>query len=608
MPSAFALGRRFGRFELKALLGRSERTMLWLALDTRAGHETLLALPRTQPADARALNGWLEEARLVVRLAHPQIASSREVGAQEHWPFIAYDRAQGLTLTEWLAAQGTPAPLEAARFVGAALLGLAFAHEAGVAHHDVQPHFLVVSEAGHVRLLGLGAAQPVAAVDKRAPTSLGRVVSAEADRLRGQRQAAERDVLACGLLLHGLLAGAPPLAEPDFGGVIARIAPLGREILVLPRLTPQPVPEPLRIIVNRATSSQPRLRYRSARALLHAVDGWRRAHESENGGPVAELLDRVATLGHLPALPDVAARAARLALMERGRTHEMAEIILRDMALSFELLRNVNSAQVRGMQVSGSGPVLTVRRSIAMLGLKGVRNAALALRAWPGPLSEAGARDLRALFDRVRLAGHLAQVIRPAGFDAEVIFLVTLLQNLGRLVVQYHFPDEAQQMRALMHPVPADRPGDPDQPGLNEEIAALGVFGVDIEAFASAVARQWGLTDEVLHLIRRLNPAAPVRHADGDDDLIRTTASCANETIDALALPASRQVAAIEHIAQRYARSLKLTLKDLNEALQRARQGGEPLQANEHENDYGETNATIPLADFGADGSAPKPA
>jgi eukaryotic-like serine/threonine-protein kinase len=28
-----------------------------------------------------------------------------------------------------------------------------------------------------------------------------------------------------------------------------------------------------------------------------------------------------------------------------------------------------------------------------------------------------------------------------------VVYLITLLQNLGRLVVHYHFPDEAQQIR-----------------------------------------------------------------------------------------------------------------------------------------------------------------
>ncbi len=46
------------------------------------------------------------------------------------------------------------------------------------------------------------------------------------------------------------------------------------------------------------------------------------------------------------------------------------------MALSFELLRIVNSAQVRGTQIAGNGPVLTLRRAIALMGVDGVRRAA----------------------------------------------------------------------------------------------------------------------------------------------------------------------------------------------------------------------------------------
>ena len=67
--------------------------------------------------------------------------------------------------------------------------------------------------------------------------------------------------------------------------------------------------------------------------------------------PTPLLLDRLRQIGDLPALPGAAARAARLALMERERTDEMAQVVLRDLALSFELLRSVNTAQVRGTQV-----------------------------------------------------------------------------------------------------------------------------------------------------------------------------------------------------------------------------------------------------------------
>jgi hypothetical protein len=104
---------------------------------------------------------------------------------------------------------------------------------------------------------------------------------------------------------------------------------------------------------------------------------------------------------------------------------------------------------VRSGQAAGSGPVLTVRRAITMIGMDGVRRSALALRPWPGPLGTEDAAELASLIERCRQAARAARALCPVAYDAEVVFLVTMLQNLGRLVMQYHFADEAQQIRRL---------------------------------------------------------------------------------------------------------------------------------------------------------------
>ena len=49
------------------------------------------------------------------------------------------------------------------------------------------------------------------------------------------------------------------------------------------------------MIVNRATARQPRQRYLNARTLLRALEGWREAAALDGGGPLALLLDRLAT-------------------------------------------------------------------------------------------------------------------------------------------------------------------------------------------------------------------------------------------------------------------------------------------------------------------------
>ncbi len=201
--------------------------------------------------------------------------------------------------------------------------------------------------------------------------------------------------------------------------------------------------------------------------------------------------------------------------------------------------------------------MLTLRRAVALIGVDGVRGAANALRAWPGPLDEEGARALRLTIDRVRLAGHLAQALRPAGYDGEAVYLIAALQSLGRLLVRYHFADEAEQIHQLMQPIAASRvDGEvvaPEQLGLGEDAAAYAVLGVNVEALGSAAARHWGLGDEVLHMIRRLPTELAVRKPDDDEGLLRIVASAANEVVDALGLPPAKVSAALNQVVARYA-------------------------------------------------------
>ena len=102
---------------------------------------------------------------------------------------------------------------------------------------------------------------------------------------------------------------------------------------------------------------------------------------------------------------------------------------------------------------------------------------------------------------------------------------------------------------------------------MNEQAASYAVLGTDIEGMGAAVARHWGLDDAVLHLIRRMPLTTQPRTIDNADDMLRAVASCANEAIDATALPAARRHQAMRRVAQRYARALRISFNDLQDAL-----------------------------------------
>jgi hypothetical protein len=64
-----------------------------------------------------------------------------------------------------------------------------------------------------------------------------------------------------------------------------------------------------------------------------------------------------------------------------------------------------------------------------------------------------------------------------------------------------------------------------------------------------------------------------VRPAETDDDVIRATASAANETVEVLSLPSAQQEKALERIARRYQRTLGASARDLSEALHKRTNG-----------------------------------
>ncbi len=576
LPPSVALhgaagGRRFGRWQLGRMLGRSATSMAWLATDLHSGDESLLYLPRTRPEDAAAVAGWLEEARRMARLAHPRLAAALKVDAPDGWPCVVVDRRLGLPFADWRAAHPAASTADCIALVVQALEGLAYAHEAGLLHGDLQPWHCLIDDQGQLRL---------AAFDFRILQTVT-VRAADPAQRRATRDGAARDVFAAGLLLHGLLAGRPALDEPDLALAADRLPPHGREAVRLPRLLPRAVPDALRAIADRATAYDPRQRYLNARTLLAALDGWRQGDADADGGPLGWLLDRIRSAGFLPASPGTADRVARLLQADGAHAAALAARLLVDPALTIELLRQANWAQVRGRPAGSGEPVLALSRAVGLLGTDGVRRATADLRNWPGVAGPEPAAGLLALIERVRRAGRIAQALRPPGYDAEAVYAIAVLQNLGRLLVQYHFPEQAGQIRQLMCTAApsARRTGAAADA---ETTASYAVLGTDAGTLGIAVAQQWGLPPAVTTVMRRCDMARPVGLPEGDWALLRAAASAANEAVDAM--PADDEDIAstagqttLAMVAQRYARALRMTPLDLQAAVRVAAEDDEDV-------------------------------
>ena len=384
---------------------------------------------------------------------------------------------------------------------------------------------------------------------------------------RGEAPLPAMDVFSAGVMLGELLAGVPLLRETDPYRAIARVQ---TEDLQLPAHVK--VDETLRGIVQRALARQAAARYDSARSMHAALD---RLADTQTRPPPATGPDSPAALEFLlrrmrhktdfPAMSSSVVRIQRVAMSDTDSVGKLSDEILKDVSLTNKLLRMVNT--VHFTSVAGGG-ISTVSRAVALVGFAGIRNMALSVILLEHMGDKGHAALLREEFLRALMAGTLASDLTPVARESEEAFLGAMFQNLGRLLTEYYFPEEALQIRQRLA-------GGADTPLLRDGHARQ-ILGLGLDDLGAGVAKAWGLPDSLQRALRMPEGDVPTRMvdrwADGGAERLRWLGRSANALTDAMLLPDPEgQALAVHAVAQHYAPALGLEVRDMLGTVQGAR-------------------------------------
>ncbi|MEX8494932.1 HDOD domain-containing protein [Sphaerotilus sp.] len=550
--SAAPVLRTFADFALLRMLGRSSLTIAWLATDIHTGQPVRL-LASTYPVTSQVVRErCVEDAQRAARLVHPRLVPVRKVGCVDRFPYVVCD-AEPSDLEAPSVAPTVLSLDDVVRRGHDVLDGLSYVHEAGMVHGDLALHTLMLDATGRLRLWGCGlgvalaTARNASVSSAPSPPGLGHLLS--------------REIAACGLLMQHWLMGRPPAGEADMPTLLGQMNTID---LRLPIPVPQPVPDSLRLIINRAIDLHPQRRFLHARSFERVLGNWHQTQLLDGDGFDAVLAERIRRGGHLPARPMLVNRVTQIIGMEQQRLDTVVDVLLEDIGLSLGLLRAANSAEASAVSVDEA--VITVNRAMQLMGTNGLRRVAGGMKPWPGTLKPVSVRAFEAAMNRALLAGHLAECLAPAGMDAEAAMLAAQFQHLGTLLAAYHFPDELQQIARLK------AAGDvgSGQP-ISEETATLAVLGVDLPGLALAFLRLWGLTDSLRQRVkpipldrRIISPTTPA-------GWIKLVASCANEIVALTELPQPAQPAALTTVLGRYHTALALETEQVRGAMRQAR-------------------------------------
>ena len=549
MNAVAAPPRRLGRFELLRELGRGAQAQVWLAHDPRLDREVALKLLDPN-ADADAVSQWLHEARAVSRLTHPNIVPVFEADEHEGQSYLVFEFVDGPTLSAARRSQPLMPAREAVQLLLGVLDALAAAHEQGIVHRDLKPSNILLGRDGRARVMDFGIAARTSQADGRIVGTAG-YMSPEA--ARGEAPVPAMDVFAAGVLLGELLSGGPLMRESDPMRAVRRVQV---EDLELPAAAK--VDQTLRGIVQRALARDVRTRYDSARSMHSALLAWLNpdsdlAPESAGSHATLEfLLRRMRHKTDFPALSESVVRIQRLATSDTESIKSLTNEILRDVSLTNKLLRMVNTAHFTA--VAGGG-ISTVSRAVALVGFAGIRNMALSVLLLEHMGDKVHAAQLKEEFLRALMAGTLAGELSPLARESEEAFLAAMFQNLGRLLTEYYFPEEAVQIRQQV--------ARNDSTG-TREVASRRILGIGLQDLGLGVAKAWGLPESLQQALRVPEGEVLTHAAPAGLERLRWLGRGANAMAAAmLGSDGDAQTAALHAAADQYAQVLGVPARQI---------------------------------------------
>ncbi len=212
---ALAPGAKLGPYEIVAALGAGGMGEVYRARDTRLDRAVAIKiLPAAFSDDARSLDRFEREARILSTLNHSNLLSIYDVGAQESIHYLVSELLDGETLRHRMQ-DGTIPTRKALDYAVQIANGLAAAHDKGVVHRDLKPENIFVTEESHIKILDFGLAkQNVPGESEKTVTLatepgmvLGTVGYMSPEQVRGESADSRSDIFSFGAILYEMLTG-----------------------------------------------------------------------------------------------------------------------------------------------------------------------------------------------------------------------------------------------------------------------------------------------------------------------------------------------------------------------------------------------------------------
>ncbi len=283
---AIALPTSFGPYRLLERIAAGGMAEVFRAKRAGVeGFEKVLAVKRILPHlsdNKEFVEMFIDEAKMVAGLSHPNIVQIFDLGKIDTTYFIAMEHVQGKdlrTILKQAKERGLRIPLDlSVLIVGKVCSALEYAHrkrdEHGeamrIVHRDISPQNILISFEGEVKLTDFGIAKATSKASGTDRGALrGKLLYMSPEQASGHPMDRRSDVFSLGVVFYEMITDTKPFLGSSEKGILEMVRDCKFE---RPRALNPKIPESLEKVLLKALEKDPERRYQDASEMYRGLE------------------------------------------------------------------------------------------------------------------------------------------------------------------------------------------------------------------------------------------------------------------------------------------------------------------------------------------------
>jgi len=284
--------REIGKYVATHIIGRGSYSIVYKAVHKALNMPVAIKMMRhNMVVDSSFIGNFYKEAQIIASLNHPNILNIYDFEERYKTVFIIMEYLDGESLQDLLQRLRVIPPGLAITYVHQVCEGLAYAHEKGIIHRDINLANVMVLPHDRIKILDFGLACHLGTEDE----NIGGALAYQApELLEGEPADQSSDIYALGITAYELVTGQKPFDDKEIGFLFRGGASrdIDEKALSVPGIQPE-----LRNFIQKACQHDRTKRFQNVPEALQVLSpavspSMKQAHDKRDIGKLTTIILR----------------------------------------------------------------------------------------------------------------------------------------------------------------------------------------------------------------------------------------------------------------------------------------------------------------------------